>query len=78
MVDWLLASKSFEMAVQQHINCTGMMPQPTSLEEMDEPRWQYTTSFISSLQQYKESRAASSATTAAATGSSSDDKATQQ
>ena len=77
MVDWLLASRRFEMAVHRHINHTGMMPQPMLLEveEMEEPRWQYTTSFISSLQQYNKSRAASVAPTAAAAGGSlSDDE----
>ena len=63
------------MAVQRHINRTGMMPQPMPLDEMEEPRWQYTTNFISSLQQYNESRTASVAPTSdAADVSLSDDK----
>ncbi len=75
IVDWLLASGRFEMAVQRHINRTGMTPQPMPLDEMEEPRWQYTTNFISSLQQYNESRTASVAPTSdAADVSLSDDK----
>ena len=73
IVDWLLASGRFEMAVQRHINRTGMMPQPMPLEEMEEPRWQYRTNFISSLQQYNESHNASAAATSAAAGVSLSD-----
>jgi hypothetical protein len=64
-----------EMVEQRHINHTKMMPQPMPLEEMEEPWWQYTASFISSLRQYNESCAAAVAPKAAAAGGSlSDDE----